>query len=68
MGRTAAADELAEYLDSGVCPYCYAEDVVEDGTDWEGNTLKKFKYCTKCEKRWTEIFTMTGLFLDDAGD
>ncbi len=68
MGRIATSEEFEEYADSGLCPYCYASDVVEDGTDWEGGVLRKFKYCTKCEKRWTETYSMTGLYLDDAED
>ena len=68
MSRMATADELEEYRESGLCPYCYAEDVVEDGTEWEGNVLRKSKYCTKCEKRWIEIYEMTGLDLMDADD
>jgi hypothetical protein len=68
MGRPATNDELEEYRDSGLCPYCFAEDVVEDGTTWEGRTLKKHKYCTKCELRWTEVYTITELYLDDAED
>lgn len=68
MARMANQEEFEEYADSGLCPYCFAEDVVDDGTDWEGKTLKKSKYCTKCEKRWDEIYTMTGLYLHDADD
>ena len=66
MGRIATTDELNEYLENGLCPYCYAEDVVDDGSEWDGTTLKKFKYCSKCELKWTEIYTMTGLDLTDA--
>lgn len=72
MGRAATREEFEEYRDSGLCPYCYAEDVVEDATTQEGNIIKKSKYCTKCELRWTEIYgapdTMTDLYLDDADD
>ncbi|MBU2550569.1 MAG: hypothetical protein KKB20_19330 [Proteobacteria bacterium] len=68
MARMATTEEFEEYREGGLCPYCYAEDVVEDATAWEGKTLKKTKYCTKCEMRWTEIYTMTGLYLDDAED
>ena len=65
MGREATPEEFEEYLDSGLCPYCYAEDVVTDATEWEGKTVRKRMYCNKCELRWTEIYTMTGLYLDD---
>ncbi|MBW2061500.1 MAG: hypothetical protein JRI95_08055 [Deltaproteobacteria bacterium] len=68
MSRMATEEEFEEYSDSGLCPYCYAEDIVKDKTEWKGKTLRQSLYCTKCEKRWTEIYTMTGLFLDDAED
>lgn len=68
MARMATTEEFDEYQDNGLCPYCYAEDVVDDGTEWEGGTLRRAKYCTKCEKRWQEIYTMTALYLDDAED
>ena len=66
MARTATQDEFEEYKENPVCPYCYAEDVVEDGSTFEGGIYKKFKYCTKCELHWTEMYTMTELYLDDA--
>ena len=69
MGRMATQDEFEDYKENGLCPYCYAEDVVEDATSREGRVTKKSKYCTKCELRWTEIWEdgeMTGLSLDDA--
>jgi|GEM_PF-1832535 len=68
MPRMATADELEEYRDSGLCPYCYAEEVELSGTTWEGKTLKQAMYCTKCEKRWTEIYTLSGMYLEDAED
>nr|WP_319775885.1 hypothetical protein [uncultured Sphaerochaeta sp.] len=68
MGRMASPDEFDDYTSGGLCPYCYAEDIVDDGTEWEGRKLNRKKYCTKCEKKWTEVFTMTELFLDDADD
>ncbi|MFH1139139.1 MAG: hypothetical protein V1816_23910 [Pseudomonadota bacterium] len=69
MGRMATSDEFQEYKDIGLCPYCYAEDIVEDAVNQEGKVIRKSKYCTKCEMRWTEIWddgVMTGLYLDDA--
>ena len=68
MGRMATADEFEDYKENGLCPYCFAEDIVEDAVNHEGNVVKKSKYCTKCEMRWTEIWegdVMTGLYLDD---
>lgn len=68
MGRMATADEFEDYKENGLCPYCFAEDVVEDAVTQEGDVVKKSKYCTKCEMRWTEIWesdVMTGLYLDD---
>ena len=69
MGRMATPDEFEDYQENGLCPYCYAEDVVEDATNQEGNVIRKSKFCTKCDLRWTEIWEddrMTGLYLDDA--
>ena len=66
MGRMATVEEFEDYKENGLCPYCFAEDVVEDGQEWEGNVLKKHKYCTKCNLRWTEVYTMTELYLEDA--
>ena len=69
MPRMATQEEFEDYKDNPLCPYCYAEDVVEDGTTTEGAVTKKFMYCTKCELRWTEIWEngeMTGIYLDDA--
>jgi len=68
MSRMATADEFSEYKDCGLCPYCFAEDIVKDATTWEGKILKQSMYCAKCEMRWTEIYTMTGLFLDEVQD
>jgi transcriptional regulator NrdR family protein len=68
MGRYAGTDEFEEYRENGLCPYCFAEDVVDDGSEWSGNALKKHKYCTKCELRWTEEYHMTGVYLTDADD
>ena len=68
MGRMATKEEFEDYQENGLCPYCFAEDVVEDGSETEGNITKIAKYCTKCELRWTEIWedgVMTGLYLTD---
>ena len=69
MGRMADKDEFADYKEGGLCPYCFAEDVVEDGESIEDGVNKRYKFCTKCDLRWTEIWengVMTGLYLDDA--
>jgi len=68
MPRMASADEFEEYQDNGLCPYCYAEDIVDDGTEWHGRTVRRRKYCSKCEKKWTEIYAMAELWLDDSDD
>lgn len=65
MPRMATQDEFEEYKDGGLCPYCYAEDVVVDAVSWEGKTVERKMYCDKCELRWTEKYEMTGLYLDD---
>lgn len=68
MGRMATAEEFEEYMDNKLCPYCYAEDIVEDAVNQEGDVIKRSYYCTKCEMRWTEIWEgdeITGLYLDD---
>jgi hypothetical protein len=68
MGRMATPDEFEEYKEGELCPYCYAEDVVEDAVNQEGKVVRKSKYCTKCEMRWTEIWedgVFTSLYLDD---
>jgi transposase-like protein len=69
MARPATADEFQEYRENELCPYCFAEDVVENGSTVEGGITRIFKYCTKCEWKWTENWEngrMTGLWLDDA--
>ena len=68
MPRMASTDEIEDYQENRLCPYCYAEEIEKDATSWEGQTLKQTMYCTKCEMRWTEIYTMTGLYLDEAED
>ena len=69
MPMLATVEEFEEYLENHNCPYCYAEDIVEDGRTVEGDVTRVVKYCSKCELRWTEIWQggkMTGLWLDDA--
>ncbi|MFH1090669.1 MAG: hypothetical protein V1742_03770 [Pseudomonadota bacterium] len=75
MGRMATPTEFEDYQENGLCPYCYAEDVVEDAVSLERQIMRRRMLCTKCELRWTEIhsksgegYVMTGLFLDDAED
>ncbi|MEW6261811.1 MAG: hypothetical protein AB1641_01930 [Thermodesulfobacteriota bacterium] len=68
MGRMATPEEFEEYKSSGLCPYCYAEDVVSDATSVEAGVIRRTKYCSKCELRWTEVWednVLTGLYLDD---
>jgi transcriptional regulator NrdR family protein len=66
MARMATTDEFEEYMEGGLCPYCYAEDIVLDSTTWEGKTVKRSMFCNKCDMKWTEMYAMTGLFLDDS--
>lgn len=65
MPEWSTKEELENYRDSGLCPYCEGADMTDSGRLWEEGVLKIVKFCTGCNKSWTEVYTLTGIILKD---
>ena len=55
-------DKLAYVEGRGLrCPYCASQDIRADGMDVDGSTAWQEVSCNFCQKKWTDLFTLTGI-------
>lgn len=58
----------SRYIDAGgtKCPYCGSVLLIADRLDTGGSVAWGRVRCDMCERRWTDVFTLTGI--EDDGD
>ncbi len=62
--------DFAAYLDSpNHCPYCGEHDNIMGGeTNFDGNYATLEVECAGCEKTWSDLYTLSGVFDPETGE
>lgn len=64
-------EKQKEYVDNDgmTCPYCEHNDIEGNGgLSIEYNKVFQDVKCLECGKYWTDIYTLTGIHVDEKGE
>ena len=56
-------EQKAKYVKGGgySCPYCGSDDITAGAYDWDGSGVCQVVTCGKCDKEWTDVYTLTAI-------